>query len=157
MKTANRLDRYFGPAGSTAGVVLIFAGLIMSFYSPSALILIIIGAFIGYTSTGTIIDFTTKRVKFVNNIFGIIPSGRWIDIEPEMKLGIEKSHTGWRTYSRSNRILNTDQRDYRIYLYDPDGQKVMPLIKSPTREEANIRMAELVDKLGLKNNNRNLS
>lgn len=143
----NRLDKYFGPSGNTAGVVLIIAGLIMSYQSVSAVILIFIGAYIGFTSTGTSIDFDHKRIRFNNNIFGVFSIGKWMDVEPGMKLGIERSNISWRTYSRSNRVLNTSQKDYRIFIYDSGGEKIMPLIKTSTKEKATRELDELAGKL----------
>ncbi len=149
MITNNRLDKYFGPSGNTAGVILIIAGLIMSYYSVSAIVIIFIGAYIGFTSTGTSIDFDLKRIRFNNNIFGIISTGKWMDVEPGMKLGIERSNISWRTYSRSNRVLNTGQKDYRVFIYDSGGKKIMPLIKTDTKESANKELDELAGKLEL--------
>ncbi len=57
MITKNKLDKVFGPVGAASGVFLFIAGGIMSYFSWSGLILVFAGAFIGFTSTGTWIDF----------------------------------------------------------------------------------------------------
>jgi hypothetical protein len=57
----------------------------------SGLILIIIGAFIGFTTSSTLVDFDKKRIKFSNNLFGIITTGKWTYINSDMKFGIKKS------------------------------------------------------------------
>jgi hypothetical protein len=99
MITTNKLDKSFGPVGTTAGVVLVLVGIITIFSSFYGLILLFMGAFVGFTSTSTMIDFEKKRVKFSNNIFGIIPIGKWISIEPTMKLGVEESNQTWSAIS----------------------------------------------------------
>ena len=47
--TNNRLDKSFGPVGSSAGVMLFVAGLIITCFYSSGLILVFIGAFVGFT------------------------------------------------------------------------------------------------------------
>jgi hypothetical protein len=127
MKIYNKFYSSFGPVGTKAGIIIFAVGLIMIFYSFSALILILIGAFIGFSNSGTTIDPEKKRVRFANNIFGIIPVGKWINIEKEMKIGIRKSMHGWRSYSRSNRVQDDVECDFRISLYGADRNEILPL------------------------------
>jgi hypothetical protein len=62
MITRNKLDKTFGPVGSLAGIFLFIAGLII----------VLIGAFVGFTSTMTLVDFvkrnfkTKKRFEYLN-------------------------------------------------------------------------------------------
>ena len=88
MITNNSLDKSFGTVGSTSGVIVFIAGVILSCLYISALILVLIGAFVGFTTSSAMIDYGRKRVKFSNNIFGIIRIGKWMSIEPSMKIGI---------------------------------------------------------------------
>jgi len=129
MKTHNRLDKSFGPSGSFAGLIIFIAGAVYTYFSLTGIVLIIFGAFFGFTHTGVLIDFESKRARFSNYLFGIIPAGRWIDIQPEMKLEIRKSHTAWRTFSRGNRTLDTEESDFRLILTDSEGNEIMPLKK----------------------------
>lgn len=149
MKVNNKLDRMFGPTGTASGLILIITGLVMTYYSVSALSVVLIGAFIGFTSTSTIVDFEQKRIKLSNNIFGIIQTGKWIDIIPEMKIGIKKSKHAWRSYSRSNRTLDVIDKDFRIFLYDANNKKIMPVMKSKSLKEAKAELKNLVHKLNL--------
>lgn len=63
MITRNKLDKTFGPVGSLAGI----------FYSLTGLILVLIGAFVGFTSTMTLVDFvkrdfpTKKKFGYLNH------------------------------------------------------------------------------------------
>ena len=149
MRIYNRIDRLFGPAGNTAGIVLIAVGLVMIYYSFVAIVLILVGLFAGFTSSGSVIDTDRKRIKFSNNLFGIISTGKWIEIEKEMHLGIEKSRSAWRTYSRSNRVLETENHGYMVILYDSAGKKIIPVLKTRTRESARAKLELLKEKLGL--------
>ena len=90
--------------------------MIVSYNTLSGLILVLIGAFIAFTTTSTLIDTDKKRIKFSNNFLGIIGIGQWIDLEVEMKIGLKNIHKGYRTYSRSNRTLDIHNKDIRIVL-----------------------------------------
>ncbi|MFO7842523.1 MAG: hypothetical protein R6V16_01825 [Bacteroidales bacterium] len=150
MISNNKLDQSFGPAGTSAGIVLFIAGLgITLFYSLFGIILIVTGAFVGFSNSSTRVDTDQKRVKFSNNLFGLIPAGQWLAVDEEKKLGIKRSNRSWRNYSRSNRILDTSEKDYRIMLYDKNGKEIMPIKKYPTLEAARADLVELSNELGL--------
>ena len=88
----NRLEKSFGPIGSAAGMFMFIAGLVTTcFISLIGLILVLIGAFVGFTTTSTLIDLKNNKIKLSNNLFGIIKIGKWIDIKSNMKIGIKKS------------------------------------------------------------------
>ena len=95
MITKNKLDKSFGPVGSSAGIFMFIVGLVATYNSLTGLILVFIGAFVAFTTTSTLIDFDKKRIKFSNNFFGIIAIGQWIDLKPEMKIGLKKIHKGY--------------------------------------------------------------
>ncbi len=145
----SKLDRQFGPAGSSTGIVMIAGGLFATYHSYIGLILILFGAFIGFTSTSTMLDTDKRKIKFSNNLFGILPIGKWIDIEPEMMLGIKKAHKGYRTYSRSNRQLNIHLRDVRIVLYGSDKKPIMQMMKFDSGEAAKEELGKLSNQLKL--------
>ena len=149
MKTNNKLDKAFGPVGTTAGIVLFVVGIITIFTSLFGLILIVLGAFVGFTSTSTIIDFDLKRIKFSNNIFGIIPIGKWIPIDKDMKIGIQESDITWRTYSKGNRALDIVDHDFRIVLFDADDQEIMQIKKTKSQESSESEVDDLCIQLGI--------
>jgi hypothetical protein len=151
MITNNKLDKWFGPVGSTAGIVIFVVGIITIFSSLYGLILIVLGAFVGFTSTSTFIDFEKKRIKFSNNIFGIISTGKWIPVEKTMKIGIEESNVTWSAFSRGNRRLDIEQKDFRIVLYDSDNRELLTLMKTISKESAEVEKEKLCNKLDLKN------
>lgn len=149
MTTKNNLDKVFGPVGSSAGIFLVAAGAVITYFSLSGLILVLIGAFIGFTSTCTLIDVDKKRLKFATALFGIVPIGQWMVIQADMKIGINKSTKIWRAYSQSNRSLDISRLDYRLILYDAKGRALIPLQKTNSMDSATSAMKLLGEQLGL--------
>lgn len=144
-----KLDKTFGPVGAIAGVTLFIVGIITLFYSMAGIFLIILGAFVGFTGTGTYIDFENKRIKYTNSIFGFIRVGHWIKIEPTMKLEIKKSNIAWRSYSQSNRTLDISEGDYRLMLHTNDSKELIPLIKAKSLSAANKELELMATQLGI--------
>ncbi len=145
----NKLDKSFGPAGAFAGMIIFIAGIILTCFYFSAAFLILLGGFVGFSSTSAIIDCDKKRIKFSNNLFGIIPIGKWIQILPTMKIAIKKSDQTYRTYSRGNRTLDIEKRDFRIVLIDDDNKEIMPIKKFETVDRAKAEYETIGKQLGL--------
>ncbi|MEI8006785.1 MAG: hypothetical protein WCI48_11310 [Bacteroidota bacterium] len=145
----NKFEKSFGPVGASAGTILFIAGLILIFFHLAGLILILTGAFVGFSSTSTLIDYEKKRVKFSNNLFGIIRIGQWLKIEPSMKIGIKESKLTWRSYSQGNRPLDIENKDYRIILSDTMNKEIMPIKKFISNDLAKIELVIIGNKLGL--------
>lgn len=145
----NWLDKSFGPAGTFAGVVLFLAGLVLSWFYLSGIFLVVIGGFLGFTSTSALIDTDGMRVKFCNNIFGIIRTGKWIPIEPTMKLGIRESNQTYRAFSSGNRVLDVSKKDYRLILFDSHNREILPMKKFDTIEAAKTELQAMGNRLGL--------
>ena len=147
----NKLDKSFGSVGAFSGIILFVVGigLIISYFSLTGFFLLCLGAFVGFSSTSALIDFDRKRVKFSNNLFGIIPYGKWIDIESGMKIGVKKSETNWRTYSKGNRTLDINNSDFRVIIYSSDNKEIMPLMKISTLDTAKMEAEMICNQLGL--------
>jgi hypothetical protein len=149
MKIYHKLDKAFGPSGSIAGIILFLAGLATIWFSFSGIMLLLIGAFIGFSHTGTIVDVDRKRIRFVNYVFGIIPSGKWINITPYMKLGLKRSNMTWRNYSKGNRSIDIDTLDIRLILYDANHKEMMHVQKLKDRELAEKEIENLCNILNI--------
>jgi len=149
MTMNNKLDKSFGPVGASAGIFLFVVGIITLYTSWYGLILVLLGAFIGFSSTSTIIDSDKRRVKFSNNLFGIIRTGKWIFVNQDMKIGIRKSNVTWRAYSKSNRPIDIDDIDFRLVLLDTENQEIMTLKKTDSLESAKAELEILCKKLAL--------
>jgi hypothetical protein len=149
MKETFKFEKAFGPVASFSGYVILIAGLIASYFSLTGLILVLFGALIGLTNSCTTIDYANRKAKFSNNIFGFIKIGKWLDITDGMSIGIKKLNMTYRTYSRSNRILDIATKQIKIYLFDLHGNPIMPLKTIDTVDNPGKELEDLNKKLGL--------
>jgi hypothetical protein len=144
-----KLDKSFGPIASITGIILFVAGLVLVWFSLSAIVNILLGAFLGFTFSRTEIDFNRKKVRYSDVIFGLITTGKWIEIRPEMKIGILKSRKTWRTFSMGNRELETPLEDHRLVLFSGAGKKRIPLKKLSLSEDAKSELDEFCRRLNI--------
>ncbi len=140
----------FGPAGSFAGIIVFIGGLILITSSISGIILVLIGALFGFSYSSTALDPDRKRMKFTNNIFGLIKTGHWIEVNKTMKIGARRSNTTWRTWSKGNRVNDSAQIDLVMFLFGPDNKKVIPVKKIKTPESVDSEIEAMCLKFGLK-------
>ena len=145
----NKLDKTFGPFGTSTGFFIMIGGIIATFYSFLGLIIALVGAFACFTSTSTIIDTDNKRIKHSDNLFGIIPVGKWIDIKPDMKIGLKKFHRGYRAYIRGTQKVGIHYNDIRIFLYDSANKQLVPINKFDSYESSKNELNNLSSLLGL--------
>jgi hypothetical protein len=145
----NKLDKTFGPFGSSTGYFMLLGGIIATYYSFVGLFIAIVGAFAAFTSTSTLIDTDNKKAKFSDNLFGIIPVGKWIDIKPDMKIGLKKSHKGYVGYIRGTQPVDIHYKDIRIFLYDSGNKQIMPIKKFNSYESSKNELNSLSTLLGL--------
>lgn len=149
MKTTHTFEKSFGPAASFTGVVIFAAGLLATYYSLTALVLVVIGAFLGFTNTSTTVDSQNKRVRFTNNIFGIIRIGKWIPLHENMKIGVKQEKNIYRTYSRSNQTIDIKMLQKKIYLFDENSKPLVPIITLKDDENSKVMTDKFCDELGL--------
>jgi hypothetical protein len=149
MIVKNRLDKSFGAVGTFAGMILFIAGIVLTYFYISGAILILIGGFVGFTSTSAIIDYDKKRIKFSDDIFGIIPIGKWVQVVPTMKIGIKESNQTYRAYSQGNRPLDLAKKDFRLILCDADNKEIMPIKRFDTLDGAKAELETIGNQLGL--------
>ena len=145
----NKLDKSFGQAGSAAGLLLFVVGLIALFFSNIGLVLFLLGAFLAFTYTGTTFDTDKKRIRNTEYVFGLIPHGKWIDIEPDMMLGIKKWTQWFKVFSQSNKSLDLIDNDYRIVLYNFENEEIMAIQKFKNQEAAKKEIEHLTTLFGL--------
>jgi hypothetical protein len=145
----NKLDKSFGPSGTFAGYTILVLGIAATWSTWGGLLLVIVGAFMGFSSTGTVIDTDKKKIRYLNNLFGFIPAGKEIDIDKSMKLGIKESNITWTTFSQSNRSINTLKNDFRIVLCDSGEKEIMEISKSDSFATVKDHLDALSRQLGL--------
>lgn len=150
MIVKNKIEKPFGPSATTTGIVIFIAGIISTYFSFVSIILIVVGAFIGFTRVSTFIDIEKGRIKFSDVLFGIFPVGKWIEINNEMTIGLENSRRGFKTYSRGMRTNNTIVKDVRIILYGSFGKKNGSIKKYDSQKSANEDLERLCKTLGVK-------
>jgi hypothetical protein len=147
----NRISKTFGPVGSFAGIMIFFLGLSATILFNDGriagflvgILTTLTGAFIGFSNSSVLIDQKKKRVRFSNNIFGFIRTGVWMDIEPDMKIGITASKMNIRSYSRGNRILDIPVKKFIVMLFDKESKPIATLGISNFKDQA-IKEAEIL-------------
>jgi hypothetical protein len=145
----NKLDRTFGPFGTSAGFFLMLGGIGATLFSPFAILLAFIGAFICFTTSSAVIDTGKKRARLTDDIFGIIPLGKWIDLDPGMKIGLKRFHRGYAAYSRGSQSMDIHHNDLRIFLYTSKNREIMPLKKIAPGGSPEDELKEMGHLLGL--------
>ena len=154
MKKNNKLDKIFGPL-SFAGVVLflymlyvLFDGLASSVvhgfsekYNGTkydtilvfaiCTLILFLGAFIGFSTGYTRIDYENKRIKYGTKLFGIIFIGKWTNLTTNMKLGLKKSTERWGAYMSAGTVgsMSLDDTNLKIVLYDAEETEIIPIKK----------------------------
>jgi len=145
----NKLDTTFGPFGSSTGFFMLIGGIIATYYSLFGLVIAVIGAFVSFTTTSTSIDTDNKKVRHSDNLFGFIPTGKWIDIKPDMRIGLKKSQKGYRAYIRGTQPIGIHNKDIRIFLYGPDNKEIMPIKKFDSYKTSKTEIDKLSALLGV--------
>ncbi|MDG5799829.1 hypothetical protein QA597_05575 [Marinilabiliaceae bacterium ANBcel2] len=143
------LDKSFGPAGSVVGYFIILVGVSTVHLSFSGVVLMLIGSFMAFSTTGSVIDVDNFKIRFTNNLFGFIKIGGWRYVHPKMMIGLSDSKMTYRVYSMSNRSVDMGYSDYRIYLYNSDGRRGNAICRFKKLKDAEDELATLSDLLGL--------
>ena len=153
MKIENRLDPIFGPSGAFAGYFILLVGastLFLKIGLEGSIILILIGAFVGLTHTGTTIKPGKNRVRMYTALFGVIKIGAWYRLDQFEAITMKKSVRKYRVYSRSNRQIVERKADYRILLIRHNPDLKLPVQKCKTMEAARSGLERLKTHLNIK-------
>lgn len=129
MKTIieNKFDKVFGPVGSFAGVVLLISGIGLSYFNLGFIILVLFGAFVGFTNTSTSINTNTMKARLTSNWFGIIKTGKWINLNHKMQAKVLRNNKSFRAYSRGNRELVVKTHAFKVALFDKNMKEIISL------------------------------
>lgn len=145
----NKLDKSFGPAGSSAGIFIFVVGIGMCFFTWWAIVALLLGAFVGFSYSGSLIHEQDKRFCFYNYFLGFIPIGKCLKAEAGMYLHLQRSNRVYTNYSRGNRPLDMPDKSIRLYLYDKNGAVLFPLKKYRQKEQAKEDAVFIAEKVGL--------
>jgi len=149
MRSTYRLDKSFGPGGSFAGIILVIVGLILLPFYWTGSILILLGAFVGFSGSACEVDTEKRRVRTCHLLFGVFRSGQWIAISSFNGIRVVRTTRFYRTFSLSNRTMETQQDDYRIVLEAGTPQSRIEVMKCSSKETANEKAGVLAKELGL--------
>ena len=103
------------------------------------LLFIIPGAFMAFTSTGTIIDIENKKVRPYTSLFGFIRTGKWIEVSGFSGFKIMKSNRRYTSYSRANVRLDMNISDIKLLLVNKNGTGKVVLNRYNNFEDAGRR------------------
>ena len=139
----NNHGKFFGPVQVYMGYVFIACGIFFVTYSLTTLLLLISGAFMAFTFTGTIIDIENKKVRPYTSLFGFIRTGKWIEVSNFSGFKIMKSNRRYTSYSRGSVRLDMNISDISLLLVSKDGRRKVVLNRYSNFEDAHKEMDEL--------------
>jgi hypothetical protein len=139
--------KFFSPVQIYMGYVFLVAGIFCAYYSLSTLILVIPGAFISLTTTGTIIDTENKKIKAYTKHFGFFMTGDWVSINQFTRFNIQRATRRYTTYSRGSVRLDTDLIDINLLLTNRSGSRKVTINRYSSFEEAQKEKEELTPRL----------
>ncbi len=145
----NKLDKSFGPAGSSAGIFIFVVGIGMCFFTWWAIIALLLGAFVGFSYSGSLICEDEKHFCFYNYFLGFIPAGKCVNVEEGMYLHLRRANRVYTNYSRGNRPLDLPDKNIRLYLCDKNGNLLFPLKKYRQKEQSKEDAGIIAEKMGL--------
>jgi hypothetical protein len=139
----NKFGKFFPPVQIFMGYVFIACGILFVSTSLLTLLFLIPGTFMGFTYSGTIIDTDNHRVKPYIVLFGIINTGKWIDISQFTRFNIIKASKKYTTYSRGSVRFDMVSSDIELLLINKNGTKKVVLNKYSNFEDAQREKDEL--------------
>ena len=148
----NNYGKFFGPVQIYMGYVFILIGIFCSIYSLTILLFTIPGAFMAFTSTGTIIDFENNRIRPYTSLFGFIRTGKWLEVSLFSGFKIMKSNRRFTSYSRANIRLDMNISDISLMLINKNGKRKVLLARYNNFEDARRDMDDLKSSLMPVNN-----
>jgi hypothetical protein len=125
------------------GYMFIAVGVFCAIYSPYIILFLIPGAFMAFTSTGTMIDIENKKVRPYTSLFGFIRTGKWIEVSGFSGFKIMKSNRRYTSYSRANVQLDMNISDIKLLLVNKNGTRKVVLNRYNNFEDARKDMDEL--------------
>ena len=125
------------------GYMFIAVGVFCAIYSPYIILFIIPGAFMAFTSTGTLIDIENRKVRPYTSLLGFIRTGKWIEVSGFWGFKIMKSNRRYTSYSRANVQLDMNICDVKLLLVNKNGTRKVVLNRYNNFEDARKDMDEL--------------
>lgn len=149
MQKVNKLGKVLGPVGSIAGYFIAIVGFVQLFNSYKAIIFIVFGLLIGFTSFVVYVDFDTKSYRIAIKFLGIFIVGEWQSVENTMGLRIKRSNRVWLTHSATNRSFDIYRGDFWIEFFDSRGRALANIELHSSTQEAKKALSLYSEQLGL--------
>lgn len=127
MITKNYLGKLVGPSATFSGYILMIFGVIATYFTFTAIPLIIIGGIMAFSYALVFIDDKEKQFKYQVKFFGFIPIGSYKAFKKGDEIRFKHCKGKYYTYSRSNRQSSISVDDYRVYLIEGGTQKKITL------------------------------
>lgn len=145
-----KLEYSFGEIGAEAAKFIMLMIIFMAFrYGMNIIVLlffVLVNAFVGFSKSEIFLDTSRLRVKYSHTLFGIITTGKWINIDNSMELGITKDFNQLQYFVRLNRSLKLKSTIYKIVLYK-HSKPLLTLKYANSKEEAKFELEKLCIKL----------
>lgn len=103
---------------------------------------LLIAFFLLLSYSGIIIDTEKHKIKPYNNLFGLIKTGKWESVDHYIGLTLVPMNRIYTIYSRSNRMSESKNTDFRIYLVNKAKKPAIPIKKCKSYEKAHNSIDE---------------
>jgi hypothetical protein len=147
----NNINLFFTKAGLIAGILFIIAGIWISIlYTVNGVMVILIGAFLGFSTETTLIDPLKKKVVHATMWVGFINLDLWIDIEAGMSLRIQKPEYSYLLSGKKRRRIEKGDDFYYMLLFDEKDEFILPVKKFKLKRDAENDLQRMKDMMGLR-------
>lgn len=102
----------------------------------------IIACFLLFTFSGIEIDTEKRMIKPYYMLFGLFRNGKWQSLEKYIGLTLVPMRKVYSVFSRSNRRIDSEMDDFRVYLVNRFKKPALPLKSCKTTEAAQDSMDE---------------
>lgn len=131
-----KLGKTFGPSMVFAGYIIMVFGVLTTYFTFTSIGLILLGAVLAYTISGTLVDTEKREFKSYLRLAGFIPIGKVTSCSSDDAIEVRKFKGSHVTYSTSNRQSSIEVNEYRIYLINAGSKKKILLARFEKEEEA---------------------
>jgi len=133
-----------GPSGTFSGYILVIFGVIATIFTLTGILVFIVGLYLAFGHFCSSIDSENRRVRKGIKLFGWAVSGRWTDVDDTYVPEIRKVKCKYTVYSSTNRKLELEQTDYKIYIYSAQHSKRIALAKFKDLEKAQDEIKTII-------------
>lgn len=133
-----------------SGYGILTVGVLITLGNPIiGLLVVLVGGFISFTSTGIQIDVENKKYKHYSSYYGI-KQGQWKTLDSYPCLAILQSRQSSTTHSIGNiSSITNSENYYDIYLLDKTHRQKLLIKRLKNKEQASKDAKEFAENLGV--------